>query len=254
MLEASNNLTFDQTVLVLPGPLGEVQADLTIEPGSLARIVFSDPAARRVLADTAHGLVAPRGGKVRFCGTAWVDLSEEAACVERLHIGRYYSAPAWISNLDLTENLLLRAAQHGAPLEDSRREARTLARSFGLDDLPQVRPTQSTPQELACTQLVRAFLGEPKLLILEAPEDELDEEALQAFLSTLQAALRRGAAALWLNSSKDVSVDDSMLKPTAYTLREHRLERTAHRSPWAHPSSYASPTRLRAFSYSASFS
>ena len=78
---------------------------------------------------------------------------------------------------------------------------------------------------------MRAFLGQPKLLLLEAPEDELEGEPLQAFLSTLRAALRRGDAALWLTSSEDVPVDDSMLQPTRYTLAECRLERTAHRSP-----------------------
>ena len=84
-------------------------------------------------------------------------------------------------------------------LEDEiAKEAEALVRQFGLEDLPRVRPAVVRRSDLRRAEWARAFIGEPRLIILENPTKDVYMDALPALLDAVKAARGRGAAVIWM--------------------------------------------------------
>jgi len=183
-----------------------------IEPGDLAR--------GAEFADTCVGLAAPVTGQVRFLGVDWTQLGAEAAAALRGQIGRLVAASgAWVQSLDMVENVLLPQLHNPRrPLGELRADAARLATRFGLPGLPATRPAQLPPGDLQRAGLVRAFLGRPRLVILERATEGVYPEILDPLVNTIRDARARGAAVLWLTHDARVWTD-----PGLPTSARHRL-------------------------------
>jgi phospholipid/cholesterol/gamma-HCH transport system ATP-binding protein len=154
------------------------------------------------LADLAAGLVAPDSGQVRFEGEDWQTLHPDEAAAARGRMGRIFEKRGWISNLDVDENITLAQRHHTTrPVAEIEAEALALARQFGFEDLPRVRPALLRTGELRRAAWTRALLGAPALLLLEHPLRDLPSAAGAPFVAAVQAACARGAAALWIAES-----------------------------------------------------
>jgi phospholipid/cholesterol/gamma-HCH transport system ATP-binding protein len=186
-----------------------------VRPGELAVILLERPRFRTPIADAASGLIAPDSGRIHFAGRDWRHWSATRASRHRGSIGRVFQGRAWVSNLDVDENILLPLRHHTSrPVRELRAEATALATRFGLSELPSVRPARATVEQLHRSACVRAFLGDPKLLLLERPEHGLYPQIMQPLILALDAARSKGAAAVWLTNLPDV-FDDPALRPTA---------------------------------------
>jgi phospholipid/cholesterol/gamma-HCH transport system ATP-binding protein len=104
-----------------------------------------------------------------------------------------------------------------------REAAADLSRSFGLPGLPLVRPEALTAIDLARAACVRAFLGEPRLLILESPVQGQFADLVSPLLNALAAARDRGAAAIWLTRGDFVWTDRSFPATARLRLAERGL-------------------------------
>lgn len=164
-------------------------------------------AGRRLpLADAAEGLLPPAAGTVSFLESRWDEMSAEQAAANRGRIGRVFGGPAWISNLDVDENVTLRARHHGilSPARASE-EADTLARRFGLaDGVPRSRPAWVDAGSLQRSQWVRALLGDPALILLEFPEEGTEERWVAALREELGKALSNGSALCWITARPEL--------------------------------------------------
>jgi phospholipid/cholesterol/gamma-HCH transport system ATP-binding protein len=166
------------------------------------------------LADVAEGLIEPAQGSVAFFGTRWTELSHAARLAARARIGRVFDEPGWISELDMDENIILSQQHHTRRPESAiRDEAAALARRFALPGLPQGKPSSMRAPDLRRAACVRAFLGEPELLILERPTTGVYPEIMPALMASLRTARARGAAILWMTEDWDVW-NDPGIKPT----------------------------------------
>ena len=174
------------------------------------------------LADAAQGLVAPDRGRVIFRETDWQALEPDAAASFRGRIGRVFNPPGWISNLDVSENITLSQRHHTRrPEEQIYREAEKLARDFGLAKIPNGRPATLNAGNRRGAELVRAFLGENRLIILEEPMQGAYTDLLSYLIKAVEAARHRGAAVLWISS------DFRTLKPGRLETSQHfRLKKT----------------------------
>jgi phospholipid/cholesterol/gamma-HCH transport system ATP-binding protein len=194
---------------------GLYDVSLTLAAGDLALVRLEADGARSPLADAASGVIDLESGAARFAGEDWsrMSLNHSARC--RGRIGRTFEGHAWVSNLDVDENVLLAARHHtGRADADLAEEAASLARQFGLPGLPRGRPNQTRRQDLQRAALVRAFLGSPTLLILERPEHGVYPQVMASLTNAVRAACRRGAAVLWLTNHADVWQDPGV-RPTA---------------------------------------
>lgn len=172
---------------------------LTLAPGDTALLIVPDPEGIPAIGDLICGLEAPERGTVEFKGRAWTDCGPDGQAAMRSRIGRVFFDAAWLSNLDVDENVMLAARYHAIrPAQEAATEAEALARAFGLDGLPRGRPAWVDPADLQATQWVRAWLGRPELLLLEEPLRHADARMAAALISAARDAAAAGAAVVWM--------------------------------------------------------
>lgn len=190
------------------------QVDFSLRRAELALIHLEEGHLRIPLADAAQGLVESTQGSVCFLGNDWSTVDHDAGLAARAKIGRVFDEPGWISELDMDENITLSQRHHTQRTESAiREEASELARLFSLPGLPQSRPSSVRPPDLRRAACVRAFIGEPELLILEQPTAGVYPEIMPALMSCVRKALARGAAVLWTTGNWD-EWNDPGINPT----------------------------------------
>lgn len=190
------------------------QVTLRLRRGELALVRLEAGHLRTPLADAAQGLVEPLQGSVRFLGAPWPSLSSTALAAARAKIGRVFDEPAWISELDMDENITLAQEHHSRrPLAAIRENAAELARRFSLPGLPLGRPSLMLAPDLRRAACVRALLGTPELLILERPACGVYPEIMPALMASVGAARARGAAVLWTTDNAE-EWNDAGIRPT----------------------------------------
>jgi len=200
------------------GALSSAVFDLHLMAGECVLIDAQEAAQASAFADFSCGILPPSRGAVRFIGHDWARASEEYAAALRGRIGRLYGPNSWIPFMDSDTNILLPQLHHTRRSEPELREAATqLACRFGLPGLPTVRPEELSRDDLLRAACVRAFLGEPRLLIIEDALLERTPELAIPVLNALAAAKVRQAASIWL-SCGDL-LDDHRCLPVATRFR-----------------------------------
>lgn len=166
------------------------------------------------LADAAQGLAEPIQGVVRFLGRDWRERRQAELIAARSQIGRVFDEPGWLTELDMDDNITLAPRHHTKRSEAAiRDEASELARHFSLPGLPQGRSSQVRLPDLRRAACVRAFIGEPALLILENPTAGVYPEIMPALMARIKAVRARGAAVLWTTTEWEVW-NDPGIRPT----------------------------------------
>ena len=175
---------------------------LTLREGDAVLIATEVRGDGTFLCDAAEGLTSPTEGEILFLEQAWRGLAPARAAALRSRIGRVFYGPAWISNLDVYENLVL-ATRHHTRLRESQLLDRTyeLAEACGVERIPQDRPDAVRKDVLQKLQWVRAFLAHPKFVILEQPCEGLPPKDITRLARLAERALSDGGAVLWTTST-----------------------------------------------------
>jgi phospholipid/cholesterol/gamma-HCH transport system ATP-binding protein len=192
--------------------------DLTLEPGMLALIDARDAMLAAAFADVCCGLHHPEEGEVRFLQRDWSRQPPEMADALRGLIGRVMSMPGWLRFLDAGTNIMLQQLHHTRVDQAALREdAARLAEHFGLPGLPSGSMSELTPGDLMRAGFVRAFLGGPKLIILESPVQGLHQAMVPALINKLLDVCNQGGAGMWLTRSR--LVWDNPAFPATHRMR-----------------------------------
>ncbi len=171
--------------------------DLRLMPGECALIEAHDPAQVADLADLCSGLIALRSGSVRCMGHDWSELDSERAAALRGRIGRIHQRGGWAEMLPTHVSIMLPQLHHTRDTEAAiTQQAVALSRLLGLPGLPLTRPDRLSDGDLIRAASVRAFLGEPHLLLLESSIASDRPDLTTPFLELLSRALDDGAAAI----------------------------------------------------------
>jgi phospholipid/cholesterol/gamma-HCH transport system ATP-binding protein len=174
-------------------------SSFALNQGQLLLVRMERENERLPLADATEGLVPPTQGSVMFLGEDWRHLSADRAAAQRGKIGRLFEDEGWINDLDVDQNIMLAQLYHTSrSAKDILEEAVKLARVFGLPGLPLGRPGSMRRWDLRKAACIRAFLGQPALLILEQPERGVYADLMAPLANAVQSARRRGAAVLWI--------------------------------------------------------
>ncbi len=177
--------------------LPNVRLDLELRPGDCALVEAPNPARAAALADLCSGMTGLVEGDASFMGLNWAELGRERAAALRGRIGRIHGKGAWIAMMGTHVNILLPRLHHTRePQAVVAQSATALACRLGLPGLPLARPDRLSDADLQRAACVRAFLGEPLLLLLENAISPDDPGLTSPLLQMLSQALDRGAAAI----------------------------------------------------------
>lgn len=180
-------------------------SSFALNPGDLLLVRMERENERLPLADAAQGLVLPTQGSVMFGGKDWRRMSADLASAQRGKIGRLFEDEGWISGLDVDQNIMLSERHHTTRSEgDILEEALKLARVFGLPGLPRGRPESMRRWDLRKAACIRAFLGQPGLIIIEQPVRGIYADLIPSLLGATQSARKRGAAVLWTTTDPKI--------------------------------------------------
>jgi phospholipid/cholesterol/gamma-HCH transport system ATP-binding protein len=190
-----------------------------LNQGDLLLVRIERENERLPLADAATGLAPPRQGSVQFLGEDWRDMSADRAAARRGRVGRLFEDEGWISDLEVDQNIMLAQRHHTRRSEEEIvEEALQFARIFGLPGLPRGRPASVRRWDLRKAACMRAFLGQPILIILEQPVRGVYADLIAPLLSSVRSARNRGAAVLW-------TVTDPQIwnQPSIHATRRARM-------------------------------
>lgn len=223
-----------RTVQLVPRHEGEPVLDeleLALGPGELVTMLFEEDQVPPTLLDTAEGLRRPGAGAVRFKSTSWEDMSPRTATGYRARIGRVFpESEAWVSNLDVMENITLAARHHGhLPVEELEKEALEVATRLGMDVIPRTRPAWTSRRDLRRAQWARALLGEKDLLLLEHPCAGMRAEDADLAIQAVLKQRAKGAAVFWITEdpgmwNKESIRPDRKFRVQGQTITEVRSE------------------------------
>jgi phospholipid/cholesterol/gamma-HCH transport system ATP-binding protein len=209
-------LRFNDTVFTSTtgGIAGSDEVNLSVCGGDLVliRLAFLEQTA--AFADACAGIIQPGSGSVSFLGRNWAELPPDQANALRGRIGRVFKTGNWVNHLSLMDNIML--PQHHHTRRAARRlcdEAGQLAEQFGLPGLPLGLPGDLTAADLQRAACVRAFMGQPLLILLEEPTSGIFLEIISALMRAVREARERGAAVIWL-TRKDLIWNDQTLPVT----------------------------------------
>jgi phospholipid/cholesterol/gamma-HCH transport system ATP-binding protein len=201
-------------------------ASLALAPGSFELIDAGDHSHATAFSDLCSGLIEPNAGDVRFLGHDWRTLPHDYANALRGRIGRVFADEAWVPHLSLIENILLQQRHHTRRAEgDLLAETSALARIFGLPGIPISRPDDATAFDRVRAALVRAFVGDPVLILLEHPLQGRYLHLLEPLVNVIGRARHRGAAILWLTLTPAIWAMRNLPTTGRCRLTEGRLTR-----------------------------
>jgi len=221
-------LTFSEVSLAGEGfESGLSNINLSISKGQMV-FVKPEPGRERLpFFDAAQGLLIPRDGQICFNGHDWQQTDNYTQSRLRGEIGRIFGRDAaWLSNLDVDENVTLRVRHHRELSEkNAYDEAQILARRLQLSELPSRRPPQVANDDLYRCQCVRALLGPPRLLLAEYPCRFLNQQTLEIFLELVTERCAEGMALVWftLNDTLWDTVRRRTSSCSCYTIRGEQL-------------------------------
>ena len=219
-------LSFDDVSLMTDpvGRSGSVDVGLDLLGGELLMIRIERQQQGTVLGDACAGLALPPKGQVVFLGKEWSQLPPDIANALRGRIGRVFARGSWMGHLSLLENLLLPQLHHTRrPVSELRDEAVLLAENFGLPGVPLGHSNDSLPVDLQRAACVRAFLGQPMLIVLEEQRQGCFKEMMPNLIDAIRQARNRGAAVMWLTSDKFIWRDQSIPATRRYRLAGRQL-------------------------------
>jgi phospholipid/cholesterol/gamma-HCH transport system ATP-binding protein len=200
--------------------LPQAALTLTLSEGDFALV--ETPGQRRgaAFADLCGGLARLASGRVRFLGRDWATMPMTHADALRGRIGRLFSVPLHPDTPDVAARVLLARRHHTRiPMAALRAEAADLALRFGLPGLPAGPARLLSGSDLLRASCVRAFLGQPRLVILELPLAAQGDDLLAALLAVGAQARGGGGAVLWL-AAAGPALRDRTIRAT------HRLRLT----------------------------
>jgi phospholipid/cholesterol/gamma-HCH transport system ATP-binding protein len=183
-----------------------------VAAGELVEVRLRRHQQPRDLVSALLGIRELDAGAVRFQGQGWTGNDYKRHFLMRSRIGRVFSGSAWISNMTVSDNLLLPMLHHGRSEDDARgrieewtirlagRQARVVQRAMRR------RPSAVEPSMLQACQLIRAVCNAPAMLILERPFQYLNDAVGEAFVSAVDQLRRRGVAVLLFTGDRNGSL------------------------------------------------
>ncbi|WP_298458106.1 ABC transporter ATP-binding protein [uncultured Cellulomonas sp.] len=162
----------------------------TLEAGRALALVGPNGSGKSTVLRAVLGLLAPAGGTVRVLGRE----VDERAQAFRARVSSVLDDDAWFPALTVAEHLLLTASGHGVPEPVGVVDA--LLEDFGLATHRDVLPATLSSGQRRRLLLAAGFARPRSLLVLDEPEQRLDQRMRAALAQRLLEEQSAGGAVL----------------------------------------------------------
>jgi ABC-type lipoprotein export system ATPase subunit len=175
--------------------------NLEVCQGDLVMIRLGRRQNPRAFSSMIQGLSHPLSGQVLFEQKSWLQTNIEQQFYMRSRIGRVFDGRAWINNLNVTENVTLRAQHHAFPAAKLQQQIDGWSNRLGVPELTRERPAFVEASVLQQYQWLRALIGDPLLVILERPMKTLDSDKIEPLVNSINEIRNQSAAVIWFAGS-----------------------------------------------------
>ena len=159
---------------------------LTVQAGEIFGILGPNGSGKSTLIRLIATLLIPDGGRLTVFGH---DVSENPRVVQTL-INRVSVEASFFKKLSPMENLLYGARLYAVPASEAKRRVKTILARLGLEAKTLYQPMEEMSRGMQQkVAIARAFLSEPRLLLLDEPTTGLDPRSkreVQAFVRELR--------------------------------------------------------------------
>jgi len=182
-----------------PGVRANDAVCLKVREGEIHAVLGENGAGKSTLMKIIYGAIQPDSGQILWHGRPVRVASPEQA--RRLGISMVFQHFSLFESLTVTENVWL--GLHEKSRASVAARIRQLAKSYGLEVDPD-RPVHTlSVGERQRVEIVRALLGEPKLLILDEPTSVLTPQAVLDLFVTLRRLAQDGCSILYISHKLD---------------------------------------------------
>ena len=171
--------------------------DLAVDAGSLVAVMGASGSGKSTLLTIAGSLEDPTSGEVYIGSRALSSLSRNGkAQLRRQSIGYVFQDYNLLAGLSAVENVSLPLELDGVSARKAQIAALKSLDDFGLKDRASHYPDQLSGGERQHVAIARAVVGGRQLLLADEPSGALDSANAEAVMQLIQAACRRGMAAI----------------------------------------------------------
>jgi len=153
---------------------------IKLEGGDILAVTGFSGVGKTTLLKILGLLAKPSGGKLYINSMDTAKLSnKQLELLRRKYIGYSFQNPIFIPSLRVTDNLLLPLIgwEEAIDINKYKRKALELLQFLGLEKFIDYRPYRLSYGQMKRVDLIRAMLKNPKILILDEPTANLDEES-----------------------------------------------------------------------------
>jgi general nucleoside transport system ATP-binding protein len=173
---------------------------LTVQPGEIHAVLGENGAGKSTLMKVIYGAVRPDAGVIRWDGAPVQVRSPHEA--RELGIAMVFQHFSLFDTLTVAENVWLGQSRK-VTLQSVKEGIRAKAVEYGLELDPD-RPVHTlSVGERQRVEIVRALLGNPKLLILDEPTSVLTPQAVERLFVTLRQLAATGCSILYISHKLD---------------------------------------------------
>jgi ABC-2 type transport system ATP-binding protein len=194
------------------------EVDLHVEPGEVVSVSGRNGSGKTTLLRIAAGLITPDAGSVRIGGLD--PERDRRACHRRLGFVSAGSS-ALYARLTVDHHLEMWARLALLPRARRRPAIARAAEQFELDELRRQRTDRLSMGQRKRLRLALGFLHSPDLVLLDEPENSLDDEAIGLLAEAIDEVRARGGAVVVCSPG---GVQDTLWVDRRLVLRDGRLE------------------------------
>nr|NKW55310.1 ATP-binding cassette domain-containing protein [Prescottella equi] len=194
-------MSIDLRDIVLTYPDGDTRlralddVNLHVNRGELVAVRTVGSGKSSVLA-VAGLLTTPDSGTVTIDGTDVTGLDRGARTdVRREKLGFVFQQSNLLPSLTATEQLEMITHLNGGKVRESRRRARDLLSSLGLEGQLDRRPNQLSGGQRQRVAIARSLVNDPAVLLVDEPTSALDEERSREIVALLADLSRERSVA-----------------------------------------------------------